>query len=191
MRELTLAGKEPLASAEEDASLVRAARHDLAAFAQLYRRHIGPIYRYLYSRVGNRPDAEDLTSQVFAEALEGLPGYREQGQFSSWLFSIARHKAADHHRRQRPTMPLSEEMEGTAEQAGPLARLVRAEALQRLAALVAELDEEQQELLRLRFAGELTYAEIGAVVGRSEAAVKMAIHRLLRRLQEEWEGDDE
>jgi DNA-directed RNA polymerase specialized sigma24 family protein len=54
-----------------------------------------------------------------------------------------------------------------------------------LARLVAQLPAEKQELLRLRFAGGLTYAEIGAVVGRSEAATKMALNRLLRQLERE------
>ena len=87
-------------NAIDDAVLVRAARHDLAAFAALYRRYVTPIYRYLYSRVGNAADAEDLTAQTFVAALEGLPGYRERGNFAAWLFTIAHNKAADHHRQQ-------------------------------------------------------------------------------------------
>ena len=176
---------------EEDASLVKAARRDPAAFAALYWRYVTPVYRYLYSRVGHAADAEDLTAQVFTEALEGLSRYREGGSFAAWLFTIARHKAADHHRRQRPYVTLSEALDRPDEDEDPLARVVRNEALRRLAALVAQLDEEQQELLRLRFAGGLTYGEMGALTGRSEAAVKMAMHRLLRRLEAEWEEGNE
>ena len=174
-----------------DAVLVQASRRDPAAFAALYRRYVTPIYRYLYSRVGQAAVAEDLTAQVFVAALEGLAGYRERGHFAAWLFTIARRKAADHFRRQRPHLPLDEALDSPAKAESPLAGLVRQEALQRLATLVADLDEDQQELLRLRFAGGLSYGQIGAVVGRSEAAVKMAVHRLLRRLEAGWEERDD
>jgi len=141
--------------------------------------------------VGNGADAEDLTAQVFTEALEGLHRYREQGNFAAWLFTIARHKVADHYRRQRANLPLNEALDSPAEGDDPLTHVVQEESLRRLAVLVARLDEEQQELLRLRFTGGLTHGEIGAIVGRSEAAVKMAVHRLLRRLEAAWEESDE
>jgi len=181
----------PLASADEDASLVKAAQRDPAAFATLYRRYVTPIYRYVYSRLGNVADAEDLTARVFTETLEGLHRYREQGNFAAWLFTIARHRVTDYYRRQRPNLSLNAALDSPADGTDPLAHVVQEEALRRLAALVAQLDEEQQELLRLRFAAGLTYREIGRIMGRSGAAIKMAIHRLLRRLEAEWEERDE
>jgi RNA polymerase sigma-70 factor (ECF subfamily) len=175
---------------QDDAALVRATREDRSAFAALYRRYVKRIYRYVYSRVGRKADAEDLTARIFTEALEGLEGYREQGTFSAWLFTIAHRRVVDHYRRKRPTQPLDEALDTVGEGPNPLAEVVREERLEHLARLVRRLDEEKQELLRLRFAGELTYREIGEIVGRSEGAVKMAVHRLLRRLEEAWEGDD-
>ncbi len=178
-------------SSPDDAALVRAARWDRGVFAALYRRYVDRIYRYVYSRVGRKADAEDLTARVFTEALEGLDGYREQGEFSAWLFTIAHRRVVDHYRRKRPTRPLDEALDTVGDGPNPLAEVVREERLERLAGLVNGLDEEKQELLPLRFAGELTYREIGEIVGRSEGAVKMAIHRLLRRLEEAWEDEDE
>ena len=178
-------------NAIDDAVLVRAARHDLVAFAALYRRYVTPIYRYLYSRVGNAADAEDLTAQTFVAALEGLPGYRERGNFAAWLFTIAHNKAADHHRQQHPQLPLDEALDSPRHGENPLASMMRKEALQRLSTLVAGLEEDKQELLRLRFAGSLTYAQVAQVVGSSEGGVKMAVRRLLRRLEAEWEEPDE
>ena len=137
-------------NAIDDAVLVRAARQDLVAFAALYRRYVTPIYRYLYSRVGNVADAEDLTAQTFVAALEGLPGYHERGNFAAWLFTIAHNKAADHHRQQRPQLPLDEALDSPRHGENPLASMMRKEALQRLSALVAGLEEDKQELLRLR-----------------------------------------
>lgn len=189
MHTLSLEGRRMPPGTGPDPALVAAARHDRAAFASLYRLYVARIYRYVYSRVGNRSDAEDVTSQVFLQALESLAGYREQGRFSAWLFGIARRKVADHHRRRAAPAPLDEATVG-AGQADFLGRLVQEEELERLAALVAGLSEDEQELLRLRFAGELSYGEMGAVVGRSEAAAKMATYRLLRRLEAAWEAND-
>jgi RNA polymerase sigma factor (sigma-70 family) len=178
-------------NAIDDAVLVRAARHDPVAFAALYRRYVTPIYRYLYSRVGSAADAEDLTAQTFVAALEGLPGYHERGNFAAWLFTIAHNKAADYHRQQHPQLPLDEALDSPRHDENPLASMMRKEALQRLSALVAGLEEDKQELLRLRFAGSLTYAQMAQVVGSSEGAVKMAVHRLLNRLEAGWEESDE
>jgi RNA polymerase sigma factor (sigma-70 family) len=178
-------------NAIDDAVLVRAARRDPVAFAALYRRYVTPIYRYLHSRVGNAADAEDLTAQTFVAALEGLPGYHERGNFAAWLFTIAHNKAADHHRQQHPQLPQDEALDSPRHGENPLASIMRKEALQRLSALVAGLEEDKQELLRLRFAGSLTYAQMAQVVGSSEGAVKMAVHRLLNRLEAGWEESDE
>lgn len=185
------AGPARAKSAQHDAQLARAAIRDRSAFAALYRRYVERIYRYVYSRVGRKTDAEDLTARIFTEVLEGLEGYREQGTFSAWLFTIAHRRVVDHYRQKRPTRPLDEALDTVGEGPNPLAEVVREERLERLAGLVKRLDEEKQELLRLRFAGELTYREIGGIVGRSEGAVKMAVHRLLRWLEEAWGGDDE
>ena len=71
----------------DDASLAKDAALNEEAFTALYRRYVAPIYRYLYHRLGNANDAEDLTAQVFMEALEGLASYRERGSFSAWRSS--------------------------------------------------------------------------------------------------------
>lgn len=174
---------------QEDARLVRAAQRDRTAFAALYDRYVTRVYAYLYGRLGDAREAEDVTAQVFTEVLAGLGRYREQGRFAPWLFSIARRRAADHHRKRRPEAGL-EEAAARPSDHDPLADLLREEEMRRLAAMVGDLDEDARELLRLRFAAGLGYAEIGQVVGRSEAAVKMAVRRLLRRMQQAWEADD-
>ena len=154
-------------------------------FEDVYRKHVKNVYRYVYARVGNRSDAEDLTSQTFFEALEKWPRYREEGKVGAWLLTIARHHVADFYRRRRPTVPL--------EKIDPLVDTPMAEEIDRMDerkkidSLVRELNDSQQELLRLRFAAGLKYREIAEVLGRSEGAVKMAIHRLVRTLAQMWE----
>lgn len=157
-----------------------------ATFAQLYRYNVTPIYSYIYSRVGSRADAEDLTEQTFTEALEGLERYEEQGKARAWLFTIAHRRVIDHYRSRRQELPFDEALDSPVDIPGPEATVMRREQLAQLAGLVADLDVEKQELLQLRFVAELTYQEIGEVLGSSEGAVKKALYRLLDRLRAQW-----
>ncbi len=180
-------GREPSPDFADEACLVETARRDGQALAALYRRWVGPVYRYLHQWVGNAADAEDLTSQVFIEMLERLASYQERGNFAAWLFTIARRKAIAQYRRQQHHLLLDEDRNRDVREEDPLEGVERRAALERVAGLIAKLEDEQQELLRLRFAASLTYGEIAILLGRSEASVKMAIHRLLHKLHTEWE----
>lgn len=175
-------------SLDEDA-LIERARRDPDAFAFLYRRYLTPVYRYVWLRLGNSQDAEDVTSRVFTAALEGLVNrqYQANGKFAAWLFTIARRRLADHY-RQRPVTPLDAAVLADAD---PFAQVQFSENKTRLHELLARLDADKQELLRLRYAGELSYPEIAALEGKSEAAVKMAVYRALAWLRQNWEvGND-
>ena len=178
---------EMTASPPPDIQLVAAAQRNKAQFARLYRRYVTKVYRYLYVRLRDSAEAEDLTAQVFTEALEKLHTYREQGSFAGWLFTLARRRLIDHYRRRRPTLALNAARNVTDGTDVPGA-VTHNQQLERLTQLVQQLDADQQELLSLRFAAELTYADIGAAVGKSEAAVKMAIRRLLNQLEAQWEA---
>lgn len=171
----------------DDAALVKHARKDAEAFAVLYHRYLTPLYRYLYRRLGNEKDAEDLTAQVFTEALEGLAAYRERGRFASWLFTIARRRLVDLYRQRVPDA-LDDPPDGAP---GPQAAIEEGETYSRLALLLQRLDGDQQELLRLRFSAGLEFAEIAAVLGRRVGAVKMNFYRTLERLRSQWETDYE
>src|SRR5450759_5910809 len=111
-------------TAKDDTVLVEAARCDPAAFTTLYRRYVTPVYRYLYKWVGSPVEAEDLTSQVFIEMLEGLVHYREQGHFAAWLFTIARRKAIAAYRCQHSNLPLDKAEEIPGSEEDPLERVV-------------------------------------------------------------------
>ena len=177
----TYAPAEDTTNADEPL-LIEAARQNPEAFDALYCRYLNPVYRYLYSRVQNKADAEDLTTQVFIEALEGLARYRDRGTFAAWLFTIARRRAIDHHRKNRPVFPLDETLVHP-DGHDPLTHALENERLRQLAVHLQILDNEARELLNLRFAAELSYPEIGQVLKRRPEAVKMALHRLLRRLK--------
>ncbi|MBN1428477.1 MAG: RNA polymerase sigma factor [Anaerolineae bacterium] len=181
MTELTLAQVgEPTLRQEDEANLVLAAQHNPAEFAPLYRQYVHPVYRYLYSRVGQISDAEDLTAQVFLEALESLGRYRNNGPFAAWLFTIARRRMIDHMRRRHPAALLVDHPDPATDL---LHQVIHNEQCRRLQAQIAGLAEDEQELLRLRFAAGLSFAEIAALLDRREAAVKMSLYRLLNRLE--------
>lgn len=82
-----------VASEADELALVQAARRDPRLFGELYLRYVERVFRYLYSRVGSVPEAEDLTSQTFLAALESFARLRQDGHFAPWLFAIARSKA--------------------------------------------------------------------------------------------------
>lgn len=172
-------------------SQVERAKRDPAAFTALYRAYAARVYRYVYARVSNHQDAEDLTAQVFEAALNGLKGFGGQKNFPAWLFTIARNKIVDNYRRRKPNVSLDAVQDIPADLPDPLHQVQEIENLEHLAGLVNELEADKQELIHLRFAARLTYAEIGDVVGKSEGAVKMSIHRLLQDLQEQMEQKNE
>ncbi len=173
-----------------DDNLARAALCDPAQYAVLYRRYVDRVYRYFYGRSGNAGDAEDLTAQLFMDVLQALPRYRPQGTFAAWLFTLVRRRAIDFHRKQRPVLPL-EWAESMATGGDPLGSVIQAEQLARLSELYTQLDEDRQELIRLHYAARLSHRQVGQVLGRSEAAVAMALHRTLQWFQKNWETQDE
>jgi RNA polymerase sigma factor (sigma-70 family) len=173
---------------KDEDSLVEAARHDAEAFATLYRNYLMPVYRYLLIRLNNIHDAEDLTAQVFTEVLEGLVSqrYQRSGCFAAWLFTIVRRRLVDFY-RQRPSAQLNDP---SSPEPHLLYIIEKSEDLQRLRYLLDQLDEERQELLRLRFSARLSFAQISLLEGRSEAAVKMALYRTIDFLREQWEEEN-
>ncbi len=178
-------------SSGQDAALVREAKANPMAFAALYQRYVASVFRYIHIHTRNAADAEDLTAEVFADALTSLRRYREQGHFAAWLFSIARRKAADYHRQTRPQVTLENAETLSADGGDPLAQVIRDERLRYLWHIIAALEDDDQELLRLRFAAGLTFGEIAQLLGRKEPAVRQAVHRLLGRLERGWEASDE
>lgn len=173
----------------EDDALVRSAIKNRAAFAPLYKRYVVRVYRYVYSRVGNVAEAEDLTAQVFEDAINSLTKYRSQGTFAGWLFTIAYRRCADYHRRPK-TGIISEKLSGEFF-SDPLEQVIHQENFRRLEKLLSELKEEERELLRLHFASRLTYRQIAQVLRRSEGAIKVAMSRLIQKLKSRWEAENE
>lgn len=177
-----------------DAVLVASAKEDAAAFDALYRRYVTGVYRYCLLRCGNVHDAEDLTAQTFLTALESLDHYREQGSFAAWLFTIARRRCHDYHRRRyrNPQQPLEEVAEHDRRSAeDPEQRISHTLILDCVQRTLPQLTEERQEVVRLRYGAGLSTAETAAVMNKGQSAVKMLLLRALNDLRERCLHEDE
>jgi len=177
----------------EAESLELALQGDKDAFGILYARYVERIYNYVYYRTGNVHDAEDLTARVFYRALHHIRNYTDRGvPFSAWLYRIAHNLVANWHRdrSRHQEIPLSDvptlHYKGTA----PEASVVQTQEQEALLRIIRHLPPERQHLLILKFVEHLSNAEIGAIMGRSEGAVKSLYHRTLLALREHLEGVD-
>lgn len=174
----------------EEHRLIDDVRKDPRKFGVLYKKYANPVYRYIFTRTGNKQIAEDVTSQTFLSALESFKKFRQDGNFGSWLFTIARNKVNDHFRRSKTVSPIHE-AELMSDGSDPLASSIQSDQSNTVQALIKSLSEDEQELLRLRFIAELSYSNIAHLSHKSEDAVKKSIYRLLARLQSQVEVKNE
>lgn len=169
--------------------LVRAAQAgDESAVEVLYRDHYNTIYRYVLLRVGNREEAEDITSRVFLGMVRGLARFRWKDKpFVAWLYGIAQKQVAYHFRsasgREADVNPGAVE-EAIADTVGPDASAAQREERLRLVGAMRMLPESQREVLLLRYVLGFPIADTAAAVGRSEGAVKQVQQRGLATLRE-------
>jgi len=170
-------------------TIQRALDRDTSALGQIYDACARPIYRYLYSRVENAADAEDLTSQTFMAVIEALPRYRHRNHFKAWVFQIARNKLADHFRGNHPHGEMHEWVADPA-QVDLLETVDRNESHAKLKSLLHSLEQEERELIRLRYTAELSFVEIAHLLGRREDAIRKAVRRILDRLSIQMEAQN-
>jgi RNA polymerase sigma-70 factor (ECF subfamily) len=170
----------------------RAQAGDREALEELYLIHFDRIYSYLHVSVGNRHDAEDLTTQTFLKMLESIGKFRWQSApFSAWLFRIAHNLAMDHFRANRrwqpeEEVPEPEPDESTSAETGALESIGRKSMLE----LIEELSPEQQQVLTLKFVFNFANADAATILGKTEGAIKSLQHRALVSLQKQLEKRD-
>jgi RNA polymerase sigma-70 factor, ECF subfamily len=166
--------------------LVAAAQQgDQNAFGQLYDRYVDVVFRFVLFRVGDRPLAEDLTSETFLRALRRISSVSYQGRdVGAWFVTIARNLVLDHVKssRYRLEMTTADILDSSADDRGPEHEVVEEATATELMRCVAQLGRDQQECIMLRFMQGLSVSETAAMMGRNEGAVKALQHRAVRRL---------
>ena len=198
-----------LARLDRDRGLVEAARRDPTHFDALYRKYLAQVYSFAYFELRDHHAAEDATERVFMKALAGLPRFEERvgdfptsavevededaakdaSTFRIWLFQIARNVVSNEHRhdRRRPVAPLEDTLGLSAPDDVAEAAVAR-EAGSTAWEAVARLPEDRRRVVILRFVDEMSTAEIAAVLGRSEGAVRVLMHRALRAVAADLRG---
>ena len=171
----------------DEEQLVGQAKTDPEAFGKLYELYVEKIYNYVYYRIGNHHDAEDLTAKTFHRALNHIPNYNHKGvPFAAWLYRIAHNLIANWHRdhNRRQVVALEQVTLSSDRQEMPHHAAEQTNERELLLAAIQKLPSERQELLTLKFVEKMSNAEIGQVMGRSEGAIKSLYHRTLVSLKE-------
>jgi len=169
---------------DEESLVRRAQQHDQEAFAQLYEANFNKIYRYVALRIGNETEAEDVTQQVFINALKSISSFRWKGvPFSAWLFRIAHNKVVDYLRKKtrQATAPLDESLVSHDDNLQLAAE--RKLDIEQLVSATRHLTQAQREVISLRFAGELPIAQVAKVMGKSQGAIKALQHSAIVALR--------
>lgn len=159
---------------------------DEADWDALYAEQLPRIYNFFRYRVGDGPEAEDLTSVTFEKAWRARYRYRRDlGAFSTWLLAIARNVAIDSYRRTRTHVPL-EEAAGVAAGPTPEEAAARRSDFERLSRLLAALPDRNRELLALKYGAGLTNRAIARLTGLTTSNVGTILHRTIRDLRADW-----
>ncbi len=167
----------------------RGQQGDRDALEELYLIHFDRIYSYLHMSVGNRHDAEDLTTQTFLKMLESIGKFRfRAAPFSAWLFRIAHNLAMDHFRAARRWQPEEEVPEPPGhEELSAEDEAMHSIGKQSMLELIDDLSPEQRQVLTLKFVFNFGNSEVATILGKTEGAVKSLQHRALVSLQKQVE----
>ena len=174
-----------------EALLVNQAKQDANAFGILYERYVDRIYAYIYNRVLNNPEAEDLPARTFYRALSKLDSYEDRGlPFSAWLYRIAHNLVANDHRdhSRRQFVPLEVVNLPGQRRDEPEEVIEREEDHETLWKAIERLPAERRDLLIYKFGNRFSNLEIGDLMNKSEGAIKSLYFRTLAALRKELKG---
>jgi len=172
-----------------------AQRIGISGFTALYEEHMAYVFRYINYRIGNRNEAEDLTSVVFEKALAAFHKYdRQKSAPQTWLLAIARNTVTDHLRKssKRKDIPLDNAVGVESLDPSPPEETERREEYQWLQFCLAALPQREQEIISLKFGGELNNRQIASVVGLSENNVGTILFRAICKLRnclKDWSNE--
>jgi RNA polymerase sigma-70 factor (ECF subfamily) len=168
----------------------RASQGDRHAYGELYSHYVDKIYRYIYYKVGQRAEAEDLTSQTFLKAWDAIGEYEWRNHpFGAWLFRIAHNLVVDYHRARRENITLDDaspqlERKASRDDVRPERVLGEMITMERVRHAIGRLTEEQQQVLILRFFEGLSTGEVAELMGKRRGAIRGLQFRALSALRE-------
>jgi RNA polymerase sigma-70 factor (ECF subfamily) len=171
---------------DEQSLIRRAQRLDQRALTQIYEENFDRIYRYIALKIGDRTEAEDLTQQVFLNALQSIKSYKSKGlPLSSWLYRIAHNQIVDHLRKvtRKNAIPLDESLPIPDPVGDPKFEIEMKFEMEEVALAAKKLTPAQQEVIALRFASERSITEVAAIMGKSEGAIKALQHSAIAALR--------
>ena len=169
--------------------LIEAAQKNPARFAELYENNFERVYAYVVRRVGNRAETEDLTSEVFHQALANLKRFEWRGiPFAAWLFRIAANLISD--RWQRSGREVTDESEAIESAQVSAVEIEDVERKATLFRLVDTLPSEQRRVVVLRFVEQKSIKEVAREIRKTEGAVKQLQFRAISTLRTRMEGAD-
>lgn len=151
------------------------------SFTLIYDGFFNDLYRYVYSKVGNKWDTDDLVSEIFRKAFEKYESLQEPSNAKAWLFTIARNTIIDFYRRKKDVLT-GEAMEWIASPESLEGEVEQEEELACLQKVLAFLPEDERELVKLKYFAGLRHREIGEVLSKSEEVIKMRAFRLLKKM---------
>ena len=178
--------------AEEVLLVQKAISRDTDAFGRLYDMYVDRVYRHLYYRVGNVADAEDLTQQVFLKAWQAIDRYKKTASpFLAWLMTISHNLVVDFYRTRKDKADYDVELVADNSASSP-ERVTEARFdQQQLRKAILQLPGDQQKVIMLRFIEGFEFKEIAPLLGKSEGAIRVILHRALAALRRILEKEKE
>lgn len=157
---------------------------DADAFGKIYDIFLDEVYRFVYFRVGNRQDAEDITEQIFISMFTAISRYNDDGlPFGAWVYRIARNKVTDFYRSRKPLLPLVEAVGVTDPKPGPEEqtdqKMLRNEVLRSL----TQIPHQYQELIILKFIEDKDNEEISVILDKPVSHIRVLQHRAIAALR--------
>lgn len=181
-------------SSDEERDLIVVIPDNPEAFRTLYRHYFPRIFAYVAYRVGRRQDTEDITSDIFMRLVENIGQfeYRGEGSFAAWLFRIAYNEIQQFYRRtnKESFIMLDDIADIKSNQVLPDEALLRKEQFARIHSMIASLSPRRQEVISLKFFGELRNKEIAEILGLDERSVASHLSRGLDDLQKKYQQKD-
>jgi RNA polymerase sigma-70 factor (ECF subfamily) len=167
-----------------DDQLVLAAKADREFFGELYNKYFDSVARFVYQRTGTKDEAFDITQQVFMQAMTALDKYESRGfPFSSWLYRIALNEISSRYRKTKNQRTINIDDTSVQNVMGEINEPTSDENVDLLLIAMQELDEDEVQLLEMRFFEKRPFKEIAEIKDSNESAVKMKVYRLLDKLK--------